>query len=100
YNFRLQDVEWVREHLCLNCFLSNRRRHTRWPRDGSSDVCTSALVLSLEATTLVALLFVAASSDMNAPGGMVLSFLSCRSNERTKIGRASCRERVEIMVVA
>src|SRR6266508_4932125 len=25
-------------------FLSSRRRHTRWPRDWSSDVCSSDLV--------------------------------------------------------
>src|SRR5207253_4298526 len=26
-------------------FFSSRRRHTRWPRDWSSDVCSSDLVL-------------------------------------------------------
>src|SRR5690625_1707464 len=31
-------LEWVREF----CFAS-RRRHTRWPRDWSSDVCSSDL---------------------------------------------------------
>src|SRR5207253_7223588 len=31
--------------LCLFClfFFSSRRRHTRWPRDWSSDVCSSDL---------------------------------------------------------
>src|SRR5207253_652121 len=29
-------------HLCF--FFSSRRRHTRWPRDWSSDVCSSDLV--------------------------------------------------------
>src|SRR5690625_2940955 len=29
--------------LCLYFFFSSRRRHTRWPRDWSSDVCTSDL---------------------------------------------------------
>src|SRR5439155_7261888 len=32
--------------LCLHLFLfffSSRRRHTRWPRDWSSDVCSSDL---------------------------------------------------------
>src|SRR5439155_4946660 len=28
-------------HLCF--FFSSRRRHTRWPRDWSSDVCSSDL---------------------------------------------------------
>src|SRR5439155_4229839 len=27
-------------------FFSSRRRHTRWPRDWSSDVCSSDLTLS------------------------------------------------------
>src|SRR6266508_3621539 len=31
-------------HLLLNnFFFSSRRRHTRWPRDWSSDVCSSDL---------------------------------------------------------
>src|SRR5437870_13800742 len=29
-------------------FFSSRRRHTRWPRDWSSDVCSSDLVGSFE----------------------------------------------------
>src|SRR5437870_4893440 len=28
----------------LACFFSSRRRHTRWPRDWSSDVCSSDLL--------------------------------------------------------
>src|SRR5690625_6363582 len=32
---------WV--HLLLGFFFSSRRRHTRWPRDWSSDVCSSDL---------------------------------------------------------
>src|SRR5207253_5341737 len=30
-------------------FFSSRRRHTRWPRDWSSDVCTSDLALAVAA---------------------------------------------------
>src|SRR5215510_9152154 len=29
---------------CFVFFFSSRRRHTRWPRDWSSDVCSSDLV--------------------------------------------------------
>src|SRR6266508_5354040 len=29
--------------MCLCFFFSSRRRHTRWPRDWSSDVCSSDL---------------------------------------------------------
>src|SRR5207253_8509307 len=31
-------------------FFSSRRRHTRWPRDWSSDVCSSDLLLTPVAT--------------------------------------------------
>src|SRR5437660_5633294 len=32
--------------MCIfEFFFSSRRRHTRWPRDWSSDVCSSDLVL-------------------------------------------------------
>src|SRR5690625_2980381 len=30
-------------HICFIFFFSSRRRHTRWPRDWSSDVCSSDL---------------------------------------------------------
>src|SRR5215813_14922737 len=64
-------------------FFSSRRRHTRCGRDWSSDVCSSDLavgrpVLIQRRGALIA--YVAASDG--------------------KIGRASCRERVEISVVA
>src|SRR6266702_7131110 len=29
--------------ICIFFFFSSRRRHTRWPRDWSSDVCSSDL---------------------------------------------------------
>src|SRR5439155_3245436 len=37
--------------LCL-FFFSSRRRHTRWPRDWSSHVCSSDLVASRRETQL------------------------------------------------
>src|SRR5690625_8054504 len=33
--------------MCLSFFFSSRRRHTRWPRDWSSDVCSSDLDIFL-----------------------------------------------------
>src|SRR5690625_7273266 len=30
--------------MCILFFFSSRRRHTRWPRDWSSDVCSSDLL--------------------------------------------------------
>src|SRR6266508_6753692 len=49
----------IQKSLVVNlCFvLSSRRRHTRWPRDWSSDVCSS----DLEAGALV----VAAEGDVH-----------------------------------
>src|SRR5690625_7589583 len=35
--------------MCL-FFFSSRRRHTRWPRDWSSDVCSSDLTVPITAT--------------------------------------------------
>src|SRR6266508_4962053 len=32
--------------MCSSFFFSSRRRHTRWPRDWSSDVCSSDLVVN------------------------------------------------------
>src|SRR5690625_7790591 len=34
-------------------FFSSRRRHTRWPRDWSSDVCSSDLSLGLKGRVIV-----------------------------------------------
>src|SRR6266508_4697416 len=39
---RLLLYSWRRGD-CLHFFFSSRRRHTRWPRDWSSDVCSSDL---------------------------------------------------------
>src|SRR5215510_16406224 len=36
---------WASLGLSLCFFFSSRRRHTRWPRDWSSDVCSSDLHL-------------------------------------------------------
>src|SRR5439155_19186991 len=32
------------QHVAHNFFFSSRSRHTRWPRDWSSDVCSSDLI--------------------------------------------------------
>src|SRR5437870_10849286 len=41
-------MSWVCRHVAsvfvFFFFFSSRRRHTRWPRDWSSDVCSSDLV--------------------------------------------------------
>src|SRR5436305_13524369 len=86
-------------------FFSSRRRHTRCGRDWSSDVCSSDLlavdlpqrvvVPRVEQAELIAGAFqradVERSGDRVAEGDRVGG---------TQIGRASCRERVEMWVVA
>src|SRR5437870_8898568 len=84
-------------------FFSSRRRHTRWPRDWSSDVCSSDL--AVEDGAVIALRPVYAGKALlkvKVAGSPAV--LSLRPNvftpvRRPKIGRASCRERVEISVV-
>src|SRR5207253_6642127 len=49
-------------------FFSSRRRHTRWPRDWSSDVCSSDLLARVE----YAVLGVAIRSDQGLVGGSVV----------------------------
>src|SRR5439155_12697971 len=94
-------------------FFSSRRRHTRWPRDWSSDVCSSDLGIGaiwLFSLLLAGLWFCfgctedekANSADPagqtnSAPAALTPETLSGKSY---KIGRASCRERVESSVVA
>src|SRR5690625_5540500 len=77
-------------------FFSSRRRHTRWPRDWSSDVCSSDLTDRLaelvctnsfkseELTNAHGLL----KSEMRALGSILLE----SALEAREIGRASCRE--------
>src|SRR5439155_17094211 len=38
---------------CLAFFFSSRRRHTRWPRDWSSDVCSSDLHIREDASVVI-----------------------------------------------
>src|SRR5690625_6641661 len=50
--------EWVADAYCfvvdIVCFFfSSRRRHTRWPRDWSSDVCSSDLTLEEDSTRVI-----------------------------------------------
>src|SRR6266436_6869531 len=70
--------------FCFFFFFSSRRRHTRCSRDWSSDVCSSDLRLAESLTR----------ADEFAVQRM--AFLEGVA----EIGRASCRERVEISGVA
>src|SRR5437764_3596803 len=66
-------------------FFSSRRRHTRYIGDWSSDVCSSDLF--------------PARSSLCRRAARARSPRS-RPRSRPKIGRASCRERVSLQVVA
>src|SRR5690606_39887294 len=94
-------------------FFSSRRRHTRFSRDWSSDVCSSDLGLTLDQPHLSALslerLVNLVTRDINLAGLVVVvtehreSALIVRrtvnGGVHIEIGRASCRERGEIGVV-
>src|SRR5439155_1841955 len=78
--------------FCLSFFFffSSRRRHTRWPRDWSSDVCSSDLerarLVHGEVRSLAARPFVEAALALGVPPNRVL-----RSEER-RVGK-ECRSR-------
>src|SRR5690606_39932984 len=72
-------------------FFSSRRRHTRFSRDWSSDVCSSDLPSRAARHATRSKLPLITSAQLLrsiAPGA-----------KTSKIGRASCRERVENWVV-
>src|SRR5690625_5410039 len=81
-------------YLYLLFFFSSRRRHTIWPRDWSSDVCSSDLC------TYVLFLIKRNQNLLNSipvEGAVRIQMnyiLPCCIAE--EIGRASCRERVEM----
>src|SRR5690606_40706967 len=74
-------------------FFSSRRRHTRFSRDWSSDVCSSDLDLSDFAPTAVAKSLRSAELRVSS-----LSLSALPPITTGEIGRASCRERVESSV--
>src|SRR3989442_13979375 len=89
-------------------FFSSRRRHTRCGRDWSSDVCSSDLdadfvhEISIDPDTargVITFYELPISSLMMVPG-VGVEPTQARGPRDFKIGRASCRERVKISVVA
>src|SRR5437764_5567158 len=84
-------------------FFSSRRRHTRYIGDWSSDVCSSDLALILSAAMFLLLLAPAswAVQTLGHPtsGTFPAGGPASVASGGMQIGRASCRERVEVAVV-
>src|SRR5439155_17952216 len=92
-------------------FFSGRRRHTRWPRDWSSDVCSSDLEpIDYERTRFedvvhdVDVVLDTLAGDIQnrswkvlKKGGILVSIVAPPSADEaakhSEIGRASCREK-------
>src|SRR5690606_41059966 len=93
--------------------FASRRRHTRFSRDWSSDVCSSDLVATAEGAKRTIIDLIPERASVGVPGSVtlrelgLLEALEKRGNkivhhwdpslvgEERKIGRASCRERVK-----
>src|SRR5690242_21666573 len=86
-------------------FFSSRRRHTRLTCDWSSDVCSSDL-MPISELGLVEMTRKRVRQDLRAlltqhcPVCRGTGVVKSDETLTTEIGRASCRERVEISVVA
>src|SRR5690242_20971199 len=84
-------------------FFSSRRRHTRLTCDWSSDVCSSDLeptIAEQGANAVVDRIAKLARASIGAARGKEIAGVGIGSpGPLNKIGRASCRERVENSVV-
>src|SRR5690606_39404815 len=94
---------------CADSVFSSRRRHTRFSRDWSSDVCSSDLLLAALGLSVIAALdlyegqygFAAVAAGFALGLVLYAGYMLLRRRKRSspypewiKIGRASCRERV------
>src|SRR5690606_39517115 len=93
--------------VIISFFFSSRRRHTRFSRDWSSDVCSSDLHRNAAADLRPQSEAVPAQSGTAGEGSPRMSEVwtpparveEYRLERLLEIGRASCRERVVMMVV-
>src|SRR5207253_5300759 len=100
-------------------FFSSRRRHTRWPRDWSSDVCSSDLQFAVlfgkpiifvttdelipcyEGRSIAKVAAELGKSAINLDGDLrAVDWREQLHVDSCKIGRASCRERVNVAETA
>src|SRR5690625_7926735 len=77
--------------------FSSRRRHTRWPRDWSSDVCSSDLgrqLLRVDGLRIVRLVLPRLKSTSMgwSPASITTTSKTPPKGQLSEIGRASCRE--------
>src|SRR5437870_13695047 len=87
-------------------FFSSRRRHTRWPRDWSSDVCSSDLDERRDGEDARVKVELQDLEDLDGQRHVVRRgeedrdrHVAERDDEGVEIGRASCRERGKMKVV-
>src|SRR5439155_22901704 len=59
----------------LYFFFSSRRRHTRWPRDWSSDVCSSDLLLDADVEVVSGHVLAVDHVDLSVEQGDIYGFL-------------------------
>src|SRR5690625_6868974 len=78
-------------------FFSSRRRHTIWPRDWSSDVCSSDLPYGMTECLAVAAIDLDGIEAAGQGDGVCVGSPVPRVRIAiAEIGRASCRERERI----
>src|SRR5439155_3105445 len=97
---RRNRLQLVDVHLLHFFFFSSRRRHTRWPRDWSSDVCSSDLAGLARTDDRIERRSPSPPARITAIVRFTGASLSGAPAGRSEIGRASCRERVWMSVVA
>src|SRR5690625_5732116 len=83
-------------------FFSSRRRHTRWPRDWSSDVCSSDLVptkLEFDGDSVIVEIFghkaFSSSRVVRAGNDFYMEYQFVRSEERRVGKECRCRRGTE-----
>src|SRR5438270_12909031 len=85
---------------CMVFFFSSRRRHTIFDCDWSSDVCSSDLYKVQGKGKEAAAGLLADARALEEAGAFAVVLEAIPMDVARKIGRASCRERVLLSVVA